>query len=405
MSMAVNSEAGALIGSPPARAASSSTAAAWTAPTLVRGSSVQAVDALKAEAIALKRQASAGSGGALGLAVSKLREAKALEGAVRRSADPAVGAAVAERVMAKLERTASEQHIAAVAAVELTAADLADDALLGELATLQAEDDVIADEGLTEELDRSWGKLRALMSDKGGIAALRAAGDAAAEDDAAAAYRDEYEQRFAIGRGQFGVVYLLQHATTHHKVVDKRVGLAGLTPKQRAETDREISLLKSLRHHGIVQYLASWIGGDGGGGGTDGSTLHIVMEYCGGGSLAEAIESQQQMGGAPFAPNRVRRWLKQLAAALAHVHSQRVIHRDVKTANIFLTDGDDSVKLGDFGISRLLSANGARRHLRRHALLPVPRAHLRAGLRRPHRCVVPRRHRSRVRRVITALQR
>ena len=326
---------------------------AWTAPTLVRGSSVHAVDALKAEALQLKRQASAGSGGALGLAVSKLREAKALEGAVRRSADPAVGAAVAERVMAKLERTASEQHIAAVAAVELTPADLADDALLGELAVLQAEDDVIADEGLSEELDRSWGKLRALMSEKGGIAALRAAGDAAAEDDAAASYR-EYEQRFAIGRGQFGVVFLLQHATTHHKVVDKRVGLAGLTPKQRAETDREISLLKSLRHHGIVQYLASWLGGDGG---TDGSeTLHIIMEYCGGGSLAEAIESQQQMGGAPFAPNRVRRWLKQLAAALAHVHSQRVIHRDVKTANIFLTEGDDSVKLGDFGISRLLSS-------------------------------------------------
>ena len=70
------------------------------------------------------------------------------------------------------------------------------------------------------------------------------------------------------------------------------------------------------------------------------------------------------MGGAP---NRVRRWLKQLAAALAHVHSQRVIHRDVKTANIFLTDDDDSVKLGDFGISRLLSSNRARRHLRRHA--------------------------------------
>ena len=59
------------------------------------------------------------------------------------------------------------------------------------------------------------------------------------------------------------------------------------------------------------------------------------------------------MGGAPFAPNRVRRWLKQLAAALAHVHSQRVIHRDVKTANIFLTEGDDSVKLGAVSYTHL----------------------------------------------------
>ena len=164
--VAVNAEAGALIGSPPARAA-------WTAPTLVRGSSVQAVDALKAEALQLKRQASAGSGCALGLAVSKLREAKALEGAVRRSADPAVGAAVAERVMAKLERTASEQHIAAVSRATLTAADLADDALLGELAMLQAEDGLIADEGLTEELDRTAAEHWALLKDAvtaGGVA-------------------------------------------------------------------------------------------------------------------------------------------------------------------------------------------------------------------------------------------
>ena len=210
--------------------------------------------------------------------------------------------------------------------------------------------------GLSEELDRSWGKLRALMSVKGGMAALRAAGDAAAEDDAAASYRDEYEQRFAIGRGQFGVVYLLQHATTHHKVVDKRVGLAGLTPKQRAETDREISLLKSLRHHGIVQYLASWLGGDGGGRrGRTGPPSHhygVLRRWIA--RRGDRISATD--GRRALAPNRVRRWLKQLAAALAHDHSQRVIHRDVKTANIFLTDGDDSVKLGDFGISRLLSS-------------------------------------------------
>ena len=143
-------------------------------PPLVRGDSVQKVDALKAEAVSLKRQASAGGGGALGLqAISKLREAKALEGAVRRSADPAVGAAVAERVMAKLERTASEQHIAAVSRATLTAADLADDALLGELAMLQAEDGLIADEGLTEELDRTAAEHWALLKDAvtaGGVA-------------------------------------------------------------------------------------------------------------------------------------------------------------------------------------------------------------------------------------------
>lgn len=83
------------------------------------------------------------------------------------------------------------------------------------------------------------------------------------------------------------------------------------------------------------------------------------MEYCGRGSLAEAIAEHLELKQ-PFEARTVRRWLWQLASALQHVHALRVIHRDLKTANVFLADSSDAVevdvKLGDFGISRTLSS-------------------------------------------------
>ena len=169
-----------------------------------------------------------------------------------------------------------------------------------------------------------------------------------------------YEPRFAIGRGQFGVVFLLQRADGR-KIVDKRVALEGLTAEQLKTTQKEIEVLRRLKHENICAFLHSWTddgaAAAGDGGAPARGTLHILLEYCDGGSLAEMVAQRQQAVGAPIQPARVRRWLVQLARALAHVHSLRIIHRDVKTANIFLggRSGDD-IKLGDFGISRLMSS-------------------------------------------------
>ena len=58
----------------------------------------------------------------------------------------------------------------------------------------------------------------------------------------------DYAPRFALGRGQFGVVYLMQHPDGR-KAVDKRVQLAGLSTEQRETTFREIDLLRKLRNN------------------------------------------------------------------------------------------------------------------------------------------------------------
>ena len=168
-----------------------------------------------------------------------------------------------------------------------------------------------------------------------------------------ARWRD-FEAMFSIGRGQFGVVFLMKHPDGR-KVVDKRLGLTGMSEKERADTRQEIELLRTLEHEHIVTLFDDFVDRNG-----PEEVLHIIMEYCGGGSLADQVEQQQQLKR-HFDPCRLRRWLVQLASALAHVHSHRVLHRDLKTANIFLTEDDGprgglDVRLGDFGISRLLSS-------------------------------------------------
>jgi len=85
--------------------------------------------------------------------------------------------------------------------------------------------------------------------------------------------------------------------------------------------------------------------------------LNIVMEFASRGSVEEAVK-RCQADGSPFAELTVRSWLQQLSGALHHMHSKQILHRDLKTANVFLTEdgsAEGSIKLGDFGISKTLS--------------------------------------------------
>merc|ERR1719261_124202 len=77
------------------------------------------------------------------------------------------------------------------------------------------------------------------------------------------------------------------------------------------------------------------------------------MEYCDGGDLRKMIKEKAK-AGEHFPENQVMTWFVQLVLALQYIHSEKVLHRDLKTSNIFLTEGGVTIKLGDFGISRVL---------------------------------------------------
>ncbi|CAM9397888.1 unnamed protein product, partial [Choristocarpus tenellus] len=116
----------------------------------------------------------------------------------------------------------------------------------------------------------------------------------------------------------------------------------------RKATSREAQLLSRMQHSNIVNYVESF---------SNNRILHIVMGYADGGDLAQAIECQRRVSK-PFAEEEVMRIFVQLCLALRHVHSHKILHRDLKSQNVFLTKAG-VVKLGDFGIAKLLDSSEA----------------------------------------------
>lgn len=101
-----------------------------------------------------------------------------------------------------------------------------------------------------------------------------------------------------------------------------------------------MKLLAQLTHPHVVGYVDSFF---------HGNYLCIVTEYCEGGDLYRRLRNAQTR----LPEAQVLTWLAQTGRALAHLHARRVLHRDIKTQNIFLTRAGD-VRLGDFGIARTL---------------------------------------------------
>ncbi|KAJ8599475.1 hypothetical protein CTAYLR_009542 [Chrysophaeum taylorii] len=150
-----------------------------------------------------------------------------------------------------------------------------------------------------------------------------------------------------LGAGSFGRA-LLCRGRERDVVVVKEVCVKD--EKALAEAEREAELLKAHAHTNIVRYIASF---------ADAAKreFFLVMEYADGGDLAGSIE-RRQASLAHWSEGEAMMIFVQLLLALRHVHSRRIVHRDVKTGNVFLTK-EGVVKLGDFGVSRRLEVGEA----------------------------------------------
>jgi serine/threonine protein kinase len=177
-----------------------------------------------------------------------------------------------------------------------------------------------------------------------------------------------------LGHGSFGVALLVREERTgeepgpynsgtstvsnvpnsnglkecQHYVV-KVIDISGLKEKERRATIGEVEVLRQLKHPNIIGYHGSWISEP---------HLYIVLEYADGGDLAQAIKRARSKGR-QFSEERVMYWACQIGSALRYVHSKRILHRDLKASNVFLHTKDRIVKLGDFGIARVLAAENS----------------------------------------------
>lgn len=76
------------------------------------------------------------------------------------------------------------------------------------------------------------------------------------------------------------------------------------------------------------------------------------MDYADGGDMYSKIAYQKKIGKL-FTEEQVVDWFLQIALAIKHIHSKKILHRDLKTQNLFMTSQGD-IKIGDFGIARVL---------------------------------------------------
>mmetsp|Transcript_15289 Transcript_15289/g.19583 ORF Transcript_15289/g.19583 Transcript_15289/m.19583 type:complete len:695 (+) Transcript_15289:110-2194(+) len=155
---------------------------------------------------------------------------------------------------------------------------------------------------------------------------------------------NEYIKIREIGRGAQGTVNLVKDKSKQpRKYVVKEIPINILSPEERESTLRESQFLKSLVHPNIVEYVDSFVEGD---------FMYMVMSFCAGGDLNMHIRKKSKDGGL-FEETQIMDWFVQICGAMQFVHSRHILHRDLKTNNIFLTDRN-VVKLGDFGIARIL---------------------------------------------------
>ncbi|KAI7825400.1 kinase-like domain-containing protein, partial [Gamsiella multidivaricata] len=157
-----------------------------------------------------------------------------------------------------------------------------------------------------------------------------------------------------LGYGTYGCIYLAKSVssspdfTPEYKAV-KCLSKRGLSPAQlliqRQEIDIHLSLssAKDGQHPNVVDMSAVIETKD---------SLYLIMEYCSGGDLYDAITSQHAAAadsGMGF-DSSVLDAMDQIISSLIHAHSHQVFHRDLKPENI-LVAGDGSLKLADFGLA------------------------------------------------------
>ncbi|XP_069749567.1 mitogen-activated protein kinase kinase kinase kinase 4 isoform X2 [Narcine bancroftii] len=156
-----------------------------------------------------------------------------------------------------------------------------------------------------------------------------------------------------VGSGTYGQVYKGRHVKTGQLAAIK---VMDVTEDEEEEIKLEINMLKKYSHHrNIATYYGAFIR-------TNPSShedqLWLVMEFCGAGSVTDLVKKTK---GNSLKEDWIAYICREVLRGLAHLHSHRVIHRDIKGQNVLLTQNAE-VKLVDFGVSAQLDRTMEKRN-------------------------------------------
>ena len=147
-----------------------------------------------------------------------------------------------------------------------------------------------------------------------------------------------------LGEGSFGKAFLCKRESDDSLCVIKQILIEGMDKKEKDDVLNESIILAKLDHLNIIKFFEVFESNK------PKHMVNIVTEYADGGDLSEKIKEKKNKNN-NFTESEILDYFTQICLAIKHIHEKKIIHRDLKSGNIFLMK-NGLVKLGDFGIAK-----------------------------------------------------
>jgi serine/threonine protein kinase len=149
-----------------------------------------------------------------------------------------------------------------------------------------------------------------------------------------------------IGSGTHGIVYRVEHTSTHQILALKDMYLHNLSDKEQEQLVMEICIQKCNTSPYIIKYIDSFIYNE---------HVYIISEYASNGDLQSLIDINKK-NNKKLNNNFISKTILQIILGLTYLHKYHIVHRDLKPSNIFF-DNNWNVKIGDLGIAKFFPDN------------------------------------------------